>query len=215
MSVTETGQSQETSTASVETTDHLIGEKTALEVVAEQKEANPAENAPVEIEQSTEEKAPSAEETQVPEKYEFKAPEGKELDASVMGHLGEVAKELGLSQDNAQKIVDKMAPVLEARQQEALATVRNQWEEASKSDKEFGGDKLPESLAMAKKALDTFGSPELNTLLRDSGLGNHPEIIRAFVKAGKAISQDTIATNGGGSQNAKTESTADILYPQN
>lgn len=204
-------QPVDASATTAEPVDHLLGGDTT------QPTDSPTENASTETATETTQPADKpAEEVKpvVPEKYEFKSPaEGKELDAGVMGSLGEVAKELGLSQENAQKIVDKMAPVLEGRQQEALTQARQQWAEQAKADKEFGGDKLPENLALAKKALDTFGTPELNTLLRDSGLGNHPEIIRAFVKAGKAISQDTIATKDGGSQNATDKSAVDILYP--
>lgn len=125
-----------------------------------------------------------------PEKYEFKAAEGVAFDDAVIGTFSEVAKELNLSQDAAQKVLDKMAPVLQARQLEQIGAVRTGWAESAKTDKEFGGDKLTENLAVAKKALDAFGSPELKTLLNKSGLGDNPEIIRAFYRAGKAISQD-------------------------
>jgi hypothetical protein len=60
----------------------------------------------------------------------------------------------------------------------------------SKGDKEFGGDKLSENLGVAKKALDAFGTAELRSLLNQSGLGDHPEVIRFMYRAGKAISED-------------------------
>lgn len=125
-----------------------------------------------------------------PEKYEFKAPEGREYDAEVINNFSEVAKELNLSQDAAQKLLDKMAPIVEQRQIQQIEQVRTQWADASKNDKEFGGEKLQENLAVAKKALDQFGTPELRTLLNESGLGNHPDVIRFMFRAGKAISED-------------------------
>jgi hypothetical protein len=125
-----------------------------------------------------------------PEAYEFKAPEGRQFDPKVLEGFSEAAKELNLPQEAAQAILDKIAPALAAKQEEALANVREQWQNDSKADKEFGGDKLTENLALAKKAIDTFGTPELRTLLDETGLGNHPELIRAFVRAGKAISED-------------------------
>lgn len=126
-----------------------------------------------------------------PEKYEFKAPEGREYDAEVINNFSEVAKELNLSQDAAQKLLDKMAPIVEQRQIQQIEQVRTQWADASKNDKEFGGDKLQDNLAVAKKALDQFGTPELRTLLNESGLGNHPDVIRFMYRAGKAISEDS------------------------
>ena len=126
-----------------------------------------------------------------PEKYEFKATDGKEFDAEILNNFSDIAKELNLSQDAAQKLLDKMGPSIEARQMEQIETLRTEWAEAAQNDKEFGGEKLQENLSVAKKALDQFGTPELRALLNESGLGNNPEVIRFMFRAGKAISQDT------------------------
>lgn len=125
-----------------------------------------------------------------PEKYEFKAPEGKEYDASVLESFSAAAKDANLSQDAAQKLLEEMAPALAERQQAQVKAVQEGWLEASKTDKEFGGEKLQENLAVAKKAMDAYASPELKTLLQTTGLGNNPEVIRLFVKVGKSISED-------------------------
>lgn len=146
-----------------------------------------------------------------PEKYEFKAPEGREFDPNVLEQYSKVAKELNMSNESAQKMLDTIAPALAQKQQDAIAAARAEWETSAKADKEFGGEKLGENLATAKKALETFGTPELRTLLNDSGLGNHPEIIRAFYRAGKAISEDSFVS---GSADPKVEtSIAQKLYP--
>lgn len=125
-----------------------------------------------------------------PERYEFTAPEGSELDAAVTDAFAGVAKELNLTQEAAQKVVDKMAPLMAQRQAEQVQAVQKQWRDESTADKEFGGDKLTESLATARKAMDAFASPALKQTLEQTGLGNHPEVIRMFVKVGKAISED-------------------------
>lgn len=131
-----------------------------------------------------------------PEQYEFKAPENVTYDEAVITQFSEVAKELNLTQDAAQKLLDKMGPAISQRQNEQIEAIRASWGDAAKADKEYGGEKLPENLALAKKALDEFGSPELRTLLNDSGMGNHPEIIRVFYRAGKAISEDRFIAGG-------------------
>ena len=133
-----------------------------------------------------------------PEKYEFKPVEGRELDSETMSTFAEVAKEAGLTQDAAQKILDHMAPQMAQRQQAQIEAIRSEWVEASKTDSEFGGEKIAENLATAKKALDQFGTPELRALLNESGLGNHPEIIRLMYRAGKAISEDTYVGRSSG-----------------
>ena len=136
-----------------------------------------------------------------PESYEFKAPEGVQFDDTVIGAFSEVAKDLNLPQDQAQKVLDKMAPVIAARQLEQIQAARVDWAEAAKADKEFGGENLAENLGMAKKALDTFATPELRALLEESGLGNHPEVIRMFYRTGKAISGDRFVAGQGGKTN--------------
>lgn len=133
-----------------------------------------------------------------PEKYELAAPEGKEFSQEVLGAFSEAARELNLSNESAQKMLDKIGPAFAERQANAMEAARTQWVNDSRGDKEFGGDKLQENIATAKKALDKFGTPELVTLLNESGLGNHPEIIRAFYRAGMAISEDGFVSGSGG-----------------
>lgn len=171
-----------------------------------QGEQQAAQGQQAEGQQGEQKAAPKA-----PEKYEFKAGDGQTYDAEVMGAFADAARELDLSQDDAQKVLDKVAPVMAARQAQALEAMRNEWTESSRSDKEFGGDKLPENLAVAKKAMDQFGTPELRTLLNESGLGNHPEVIRLLYRAGKAISEDSRVVTGG--QGTPLATTAQRMYP--
>jgi hypothetical protein len=119
----------------------------------------------------------------------FQLPEGVTADEELMVEFKATAKGLGLSQEAAQSLVALQSKMF-AKQQEAIANTRAQWAEASKTDKEFGGPALAENLSVAKKALDTFASPALRSLLNDSGLGNHPEVIRHFISIGKSISED-------------------------
>lgn len=146
-----------------------------------------------------------------PEAYAFKAPEGKEFNSDVLSNFEQAARELNLSQDAAQTILDKVAPAIEAAQQKALDATKAQWETDTRNDPELGGAKLDANLATAKKALEAFGSPELKNLLNDSGLGNHPEVIRMFAKAGKAISEDTFVA--GRQSPAASAQPASVLYP--
>ena len=146
-----------------------------------------------------------------PEKYEpFVAPEGTAIDATVLTQFEEAARELNLPQDKAQQLIDKMAPAMAQQQAAQMAQLSQDWQAAATADKEYGGDKLAENLAYATKAVDTFASPELKTMLRDTGLGNHPELVRFMVRAGKAISEDKIVT--GGAPASANRSAAEVLY---
>lgn len=146
-----------------------------------------------------------------PEKYEFKAPENVSLDEGLLGKYSEVAKELNLSQEAAQKLIDAVAPQMMQRQAEVLKAARAEWKEASQADAEFGGANFAANLSTARKALDTFGTPKLVDLLNKSGLGEHPEVIRFFYKAGKSISEDRIQT-GGTAEEPSYRDPATVLY---
>ena len=133
-----------------------------------------------------------------PPEYEaFKLPENVSLDDAVIGDFKGLAKELNLSQDKAQKLVDlgasmqsKNATAFVQQQQGFVDKMAKGWEAEIATDPELGGAKQGEVLSVAKRAMTTFGTPALKQLLAQSRLGSHPEIVRAFYKAGQAISQD-------------------------
>ena len=136
-----------------------------------------------------------------PENYEFNskvADAPQELDSEVLTAFGDVAKELNLPQEDAQKVLDKVAPVIQERQAKMLEQVRADWASESQSDEEFGGEALNENLNVAKQALDAFGTDAFKSLLQETGFGNHPEIIRFMYRAGKAISEDSYVGNSQG-----------------
>lgn len=173
----------------------------AADAAAAGKEPAPADAAKTE--------AP-AEAKAAPETYEFKAPEGRAFDPEVIAEYSKVAKELNLSQEAAQRVLDTVGPKLAERQAAQIEAIRNGWAESSKADKEFGGEKLSENLSVAKKALDQFGTAELRALLNESGIGNHPEVIRFMYRAGKAISEDKVITGAAATAKSGPKSFADL-----
>ena len=183
---TETEQSVETTTT--ENTQQQA------ETVADQQDSDESS-----VESETSEQDTKTE--GAPEKYEFNdkvadAPEV--LDPNVLTAFGEVAKELDLPQEAAQKVLDKVAPVIQARQAEQVEKARVEWAEDSKSDEEFGGETFNANIEVAKTALNAFGTEPFKQLLSESGLGNHPEVIRFMYRAGKAISEDAYVGNSQG-----------------
>ena len=146
---------------------------------------------------------------------DFTYPEGTVVDESVQAAFKSAAKEAGLTQAQAQHLTNMgslMRNKVMADHQAAQAQMHADWEAQSRSDKEFGGAKMDENLAIASKAINAFATPELKTLLDQTGIGNHPEMIRAFYRAGKAMSEDNLVPGGKGP--AATSSLADRLYPQ-
>jgi hypothetical protein len=125
----------------------------------------------------------------------FQLPEGMTVNEELLNEFKATAKDLKLPQEAAQKLADLQVKVYE-KQAEAMSRVRAQWLDQTKTDKEFGGEALAENLGIAQKAMQAFATPQLRQLLNDSGLGNHPEIVRAFVRVGKAISEDGRVVTG-------------------
>lgn len=135
----------------------------------------------------------------VPEKYEFSnLPEGYTLDEAQLGEWSGVFKELGLTQEQAQKLVAMDAKRFTSAnspeaQHAAAVEARNSqvslWESSLKQDKELGGAKFEATVGVAQKAMADFGTPELKTMLKESGLGSHPEVVRFFHKVGKELSE--------------------------
>lgn len=147
--------------------------------------------------------------------YELKLPEGSSLDASYLEQTKALAKELGLSQEAAQKLVERDSGLMSSAHERNMAKVREnteQWAKDAQADKEIGGNNFQSSVTDAKTALDKFGTPEFKNLLNQSGVGNHPELIRLLSRVGKAMREDKMVTTS--SQPARAQkSFAEAFYP--
>jgi hypothetical protein len=147
-------------------------------------------------------------ETKADPDYKFTAPEGIELDQARLTEFTTIAKDLKLPAEAAQKLVDLASKAETARVEAHVAQVAK-WAEDVKADKDLGGDKLQESAATARKAID-LGPPELKQFLNDTGLGNHPLLFKTFHAIGKALSEESTVVRGG--TPAGQRSAADVLY---
>lgn len=152
---------------------------------------------------------PDEKSVDAPEAYDtFSVSEGMNLDQAAVDAFTPVARELNLTQEQAQKLVD----VWNDRQQaqfDAHVKQMDDWAAAAKADKEIGGADHQEKFAVANKALDRFSTPGLTKLLQQTGLANHPDMVRVFYRIGKTISDDAVVLPGttGGSRGPQT------MYP--
>jgi hypothetical protein len=64
-----------------------------------------------------------------------------------------------------------------------------QWAVDAKADPVIGGANFDQNLMVAQTAFAKYGDPELKSFLVDSGLGNHPALLRWAYKVGKADSE--------------------------
>lgn len=131
-----------------------------------------------------------------PEQYEeFKAPEGLSYDDQFMGTFKDVAKELNLSQKQAQHLLDKCAPVLAQRQIEQIKAVSDQWVERTKTDKEIGGENWTRAASDIARVRDRFGvnadgkmDPDIQEFMQ-TPIGNHPGLLKLLARVGRAFGE--------------------------
>ena len=124
----------------------------------------------------------------VPEAYEF---EGESDQFNEL--VGGVAKEIGLSQEKAQRL----ASAIDRANDEAVYTQSLAWLDELKKDPEVGGANLEANLKLARSVFDRFADDyELKILLATSGVTNHPKFIKMFAAIGKVLPpQESPASN--------------------
>ncbi len=159
--------------------------------------------------------------SEAPEKYEdFTLPKGFTMAEGALEAFNPVAKDLGLSQENAQKLINLYSTV-QAKNIEninnAFAKEHEEMVAKVKADPEMGGDKYESNIKLASNVIGKFGNKGVVEVLTATGLGDNPEVIRMFLKIGKAMGEDTFVNKddggGGGPTNPKKKSLGDVLYP--
>lgn len=161
---------------------------------------------------------------EVPEAYELAAPEGFEkLDEETVAAATPVFKELGLSNEQANKLVpiagEFAKKIVAQRDQQLIGEIMQQrkgWLETAKADTEIGGAKWDESIQAAGRAFDRLGFPKdspLRVALNESGFGNHPEMIRFAAKVGNAIGEDSDFVRGDAGAGVKPKTAEEVFWP--
>jgi len=135
----------------------------------------------------------STEEAQgAPETYaDFEMPEGTTIGKETSDAFRAAMKASNLSQEQAQKVLAQVAPAIQKDQTERHTAIVKEWVNECVTDPDIGGDKLNASVAIAEKAFNAAASPELKELVKTSGIGNHPDFIKAWKWVGDRLSDDT------------------------
>jgi hypothetical protein len=172
--------------------------------------------APVEGQQQAPQESTQA--PAIPEAYSFSnLPEGYAISDEQLAAFSPVLKDLGLTQEQADKLVafdaQRSLEANQAAEQQATQARQQQletWVGDLKKDPAFGGANFDANVGIANQALATYGTPELKTMLVESGLGSHPEVVRFFHKVGKEISEGSLHR---ATTNVPAQSWAQRMYP--
>lgn len=162
-----------------------------------------------EAEPKKEEASQSDEPAPLPTYEAFTLPDGFQMDDA---KLGEFTKELGefqnltkadqkAVQEFGQRLVDRHIALTQEHQQrlvEHFTTTwekqKNDWKDAFEADPEIGGNRKDTTLKAAKEFIRTYGGDEsqrkeISKLMNETGIGNHPALIRLLAKAGEQLAE--------------------------
>ncbi|MBP5404097.1 MAG: hypothetical protein J6Y17_03295 [Elusimicrobiaceae bacterium] len=140
-------------------------------------------------------------------------PENSLLSKPQLAAFKQAATELKLPAEALVKWLSYEEERLQSWQQEKTFQRQEQlagW--AAQTQEEFG-PRWQEEVSKAVRAADAFGGPQLRQLLEETGLGNHPVIVRTFRAVAKCISEDV--TPGGVSHTTTDKTFTQALYGKN
>lgn len=145
--------------------------------------------------------------------FDFRMPDGRAVDEDGMAAFRPLVAELGLNTEQAQRLidlyVDRLSTTEEKSKQEFAGAV-DQWCAECRSDPELGGPGFDSKLAIAKRALERFGSPGLMQMVDETMIGSHPEFVRLMYRVGRATQDDQHIM---ASQTETPKTLGEILYP--
>ena len=171
----------------------------------------------------------------VPAKYELKLPENSHLEATVTERTDAIARELGLSNEAAQKVlefahtelgtaVDKAVAAKIALHQPGgaeWAKMVEGWKGETLADPFLGSTPEEREASVAKGELVlarfTEAHPQdaqaFKDFLKTSGLANHPSAVRFLVYLGRSASEDTLVVPDGQGVGSSDEVRLRNMYP--
>jgi hypothetical protein len=139
-------------------------------------------------------------------KWRPPAVEGVQRDEAVLAKTAQKFAELGLNTEQAAALVaysDELAKATTEAQTKATAAAEEKqlreqnagWWKELQADKEIGAgsdDGLKTNLVIANKAVDALFGDEGRKAIQEAGLTNWPPLVRAMVRAGAKIGEDTL-----------------------
>ena len=163
-----------------------------------------------------------------PDRYDFKVPEGQKLNDKLLESATPIFKELGLTQEAAQKLVDLYAANSAASAEATTKLVndmREGWRSDIAKDPDMGPklDAIKADIGRAKSVIfenDPKGLAAFNEAMDLTGAGDHPAIAKAWWKMAQRVNEGTAVRGGGPSPEGQGNpsaparpSAAQAMYP--
>lgn len=132
-------------------------------------------------------------------KYDLKAPEKSLLPATHADKIVSLAKERGLSNEQAQAVYEAESAHFKEYVDSAIKAEEAKiakWKEELKQHPNFAGEKLAEFNTGATEVINKYGTPELMKLLQESGYAYKMEVATFLQKIHNAMKPDKIVAPG-------------------
>ncbi len=104
----------------------------------------------------------------------------------------QLAHQIGLNNDQANVLFDAYVNAMAGQQeQEQNAFEQFEVENTQALQKEWGGS-FDKNVELARRAFMNFATPEAVEIMEQTGLGNHPEILKVFSRIGELLQEDSV-----------------------
>jgi hypothetical protein len=134
-------------------------------------------------------------------------PEGVELDSAALEHFTPQLQAMNVDADGAKELFAGFAKY----QGQQIEAQNVEYNKAWDADQATNAAVLPEDMASAKVAMETFFDDDGQAMLAGR-LGDVPSVLNALVKIGKAMREDGFVEGKGGA-NPKAKPAEDVLFP--
>lgn len=191
-----------------------VDENAVAEATAESKTVEP------EVEGVSKDQNPEAKEVVAPEAKVDVPPDTYELDVPDYIPLDEKGREQMLEHFRAANLTQAQATAVFKLYsdnvkdvQDTLATQKAGWLDEVRKDPVLGGSKFASTVVNVERATLAYADESFQTLMNETGMGNHPALLRFLNKVGLALREDNA---GGGTPQSKPQKRElhELLYNQ-
>ncbi len=140
-------------------------------------------------------------------------PENSLLSPQTLAAFKQTATEVNLPAEALSQWLSHEETRLQAAAEQAAQAQQTQLENWARQTQATFGPRWQEEVSKAVRAADAFGGPQLRQLLEETGLGNHPVIVRTFHAVAQRICEDV--TPGGAPGVTADKTFTQALYGKN
>lgn len=142
---------------------------------------------------------------EAPDNYDLSGIVPDTYNQDIVDEFRKKAHETGMSQEGVRKMAEWYKEV-ELKQQDAIRKARAMQDDQNMLHlKAEWGVHFDENVKNARKALDAYTDKAFKQYMDETGLGNHPALVKAFAKIGRELSEDRLVQSDTATRMAQNE----------